>query len=380
MARRVALGALRGVGRAIKRRRTRRIRSGRRVAGWRVRRALLRNGVNLPIPEANVAVQAPAVISNVTSKPAQELAQQRIQKTENAFELKSSILFKKMLIPIFATNEVNFPSLSSLAAQAQYYKFGSLRVEYTPQVGTDTAGKVILSIFADYDSADQASAWGELTNIKNVTATVWNGMTFSINTGDMNKQYMNQGCVCTPYEDVDVADASSVQGYLAIGVQGCAANDVVMGLLKITYLVNLYKGKSVVDNLALSEYHGSVGSATMADIATDLESHNMANSPLWSFSAPGSDLLIDFAARSPYVIAVTADTSSPVGITGYTLTDCTIRVLHQQTANDMFRWVALVTPLTWGSRVALNFDATQIVSFNVNLSRTSRSTLPRLMP
>lgn len=232
---------------AIKSRRQRRVNNGQRVAGGRVRNALMRAGVDLPISKRSGGSNLKWGFSQKSSSnPVSYNASATtvggkstsFQKDEVSVILYGMKNYTATIVNIFAGNDYVWPSLTQLASQYTYFWFTRLIVDYIVSSGTATPGNI--SWCACKTLADATQAATDLSYLQGYTGA-YSGSAYKSNTTmypqtSFNMQYKAQGLAYQPQGEVkDPSDPLKVQGYLVIATSGFTADNTAIGTLKLGY-------------------------------------------------------------------------------------------------------------------------------------------------
>lgn len=235
--RKVLRGGGRLLAQSIKSRRQRRRRAGKRVV--------------FPHLEDNLAavrgrattVNAPAIsgsVSNVSNSKGLTVA-----KSEATFALQDSVAFYKTWIPAVAANEYYFPSLCFQAQQFQFYRFNGLHLEYAPNVGTNTAGRVAFATVATLADFNAINSWADMVALpKCYNGPVWTTAKYDVSP-QMLSQQVKEWQVVYPESQVDYQSATQVQGFVVIAIEGTAATSTLTeGVINVSYSCTLTKSKA----------------------------------------------------------------------------------------------------------------------------------------
>jgi len=305
----LALGAAKMAVKAIKTRRTRRINSGKKVAGQRVRNRLLQAGVDLPI-------SAPQAIANATVRSADNTVK-GFSKTEIAQDLITSSSWVAQLgggaliIPVSAGNEEWFPSLASEATQFQFFKFKRIMVSYAPSVSTSQSGEIAFCVVATPETAESISQMSDIIGQASVKSSVYDGTNSKmvITARDMNQTYLKQGYRVVSEQEWIMDDQTMNQAYIVVGVQNCGADGTPMGTLQVSYDVDLLKPRVMI---------GAVTAAAQAYKASNFASSsgafnantNLTHPVLQMKNLTADTALLTWSCRAPFVFSLVSTSAA----------------------------------------------------------------------
>lgn len=373
---------------AIKTRRTRRIRAGKRVAGGRVRRRLLDLGVSLPIPEgagpgiqmgtefAPRAVATKAVLTNLQSF--------NIRKTETGFPLISNTAAEFTSVPYNETGNLRiyplnprlndvFPGLAAMAGQAAYYRWNSITVAYTPQCGADTQGCVGVAFCPDYSTAKAVFNWATFSGLaKNQKQAAWGASCQLATTECFNTQFLTQGYKCVDPTAADYYDSASNQGFLLIGVTGCANNTTTLGEITIGYNVTLLKPIVDPTTSAGSDHFYYAGAADPDAIlaAMDAPGYDTGDEhfehPPWLHEASGAGhCTVSSGVQGDYTMDISIGGAAfpTLAIAGASGCVVTLLVSEQSTDGTLhsYHWHVKPTTQTHSFEIQQTNDASSVV-------------------
>lgn len=333
----VARKALQATGAAIRRRRVRRLRAGRRVAGWRIRNKLSAAGVPLPISAsevANVAV-APASVASAVLKPNMQTTIQ--SRTETTYQMSGSVDWSCTLPSqccIVPMNSLFWPSLAQTASQNTFYKFTSITAQYVPTCGSATKGMIFLGVASTYGEALEATKGPiQIQGLQgSKSGAAW--MNWSITWGPqvMNTQFTRQGYSIVPITDIEWSDPSTVQGFLMIGTQGFA-DDSPVGRLDLSYTVKLFKPRVVEPNEDNEGWAvGPVGT-TNPFLESTVGVNHFVNPRITVTRVSNYEDRITSSWTRPYKVTVIQFGATPV-ISQHNVTNCTVECMFWQNSTD----------------------------------------------
>jgi len=348
---------------AIKRRRTRRIQSGRRVAGWRVRNAMLRRGISLPIPAPpNSGLNVSAVpVSVGAGFTATNMGSQRITRREAQYDLQGSVGFYATLpaeCMITPSNKGLFPSLATIATQSNYFRFNSITVQYIPASSSNQAGKVGIGFCSNWAAAVLASgSWSNFMGTQGVTTgNAWSPITAVADANMLNTQFLKQGYEVRDMTDIAIADQNCYQGFLMVAVSGNGGT-AVMGQVTVSYNVTLIKPK--MDPEPASSYNCAWFSAISTNFPC-AETYTKGGNKFakdyftWSDQGVAGQEYCSSTWHTPYLITMDIQAAAPpssvsiiqqnVGGTA----SCTVDAVKQIASTDGTHryYVVKITPLS----------------------------------
>lgn len=185
---------------------------------------------------------APRAVYSTASTP--KSTTKNVTGSEMSVELDDSTVFRKLVFPLCPGNSEDFPKLSAECSQWQAFKFKWVRLTWTPAIPYDTAGQIGFCVVPYAETADEIESFDQLiVQPKCQYGNIFSYMGETFGPETMSKQYQQGGwTVRVPIENVDTLDRSQVQGFLVVGVRGCAATGTgIQGSLVLTYDVDFYK-------------------------------------------------------------------------------------------------------------------------------------------
>lgn len=259
---------IRGGGRllaqAIKSRRERRRRSGRKVIFPYLEENLraIRPAKRRRIGTQNATMLNPArvgVVSSNTNSMGMQMS--RMEYSVNLLEYST---FHKDFMPLCATQSNYFTALAKFAKAYQFYKFHSISMGYAPNKGTSMNGNFAVTVVANREDVDAITSWSDLINLPHTyygPVHVKHQMFFGPKC--FNSQVSKFKAV--DEDKTNGYDPTQVQGWLVYATQDCDGDfpQTVIGKLHTTYRVQLSGPRSAPQSAALSAYVSAADSATL---------------------------------------------------------------------------------------------------------------------
>jgi len=190
-----------------------------------------------------------------------------VSRSEYAVPVPDSKAYMDLFVTAIAGDELYYPALASIASQYQVFAFKGLDFVYEPVCGTNTPGQLAIAAVPTFEALQGVSTWDDLIALSTCsTTTVWQGMRYHASPQVMNTQF-KEWKVVTPSSAVDYDDTSQCQGFIIIGVQGCATTaTTTLGRITVSYDAVLRKPR--LDPVIASQNVWFAPAATDGDLVT----------------------------------------------------------------------------------------------------------------
>jgi len=159
-------------------------------------------------------------------------------------DVTSSKSFLKFYIPVVAGEQIYYPSLSAIASQYQFYKFGTVGLSYTPVTGATTNGQLALAPVATYRDYEECTTWEQISGLpQSVTTNIWKEVSTEFWADSFNRQVVEGWRSIVPAGAIDYDDVTQTQGFIVCAVIGCDTTDLtkILGRLSVSYDATLFK-------------------------------------------------------------------------------------------------------------------------------------------
>jgi len=249
IAKQIARMGLQATGRAIRRRRTRRIRQNKWTIGARFlgnptgkRRRRSANGRNsLGVSGVNTTISQPVSYGTIKRQVIAPMTRSETGNEElDTVSLYSNVQFFTSSYSINPVEARTFARLSSIASQYQRYVFQSVVIGYTPTCGTAQHGELAFGFASDPTTTDPADMTEFMGLYGAVRGPINMPLSFSVPAALFSKalsQYMCKGSDTPLPEDDNVLYSVGRFFYATDGNDGVAP--IITGRLSISYRVTL---------------------------------------------------------------------------------------------------------------------------------------------
>jgi len=179
-------------------------------------------------------VNAPVAVAKVSARS--NPPEMAVSRSEYAIPVPDSKLYTDLFVAVVAGDELYYPALASISAQFLVYAFRGLDCIYEPVCGTNTPGQLAIAAVPTFEALGGVTTWDDLVALSTCsTTTVWQGMRYHVSPQVLNTQF-KEWKVVTPSSAVDYSDPSECQGFIIIGVQGCATTaTTTVGRVTVSY-------------------------------------------------------------------------------------------------------------------------------------------------